>query len=468
MALKVWLLSCLLTVGRTQSASVLLKFVTSPTQKPITYFEDQPLSGYSQERVPKPQPSTDNKDMDDFLGGGNPIGSWKRWDTASNQTASSAQKPQHAGQTSEKTFTQQQILEKLFSDYHKHLEKQKQNATVKDKNGEQGRYQHQFGSSVHIRPKPTATISSGALELDTEEGTKIASPSNSQASYKLHRPGSSGGGGGRPPKDGWVSLEPIPWSSSKISKWTPNKETSSPSSSWNSQSHKPSWATNVQRPPSHSSSWSDSKPSHLENRPSFSDNRPSYSDNRPSFSENKPSYSDNRPSYSDNRPSFPDNRPSFPDTKPSFSDNRPLTWDDTPSKPSWSDTLHRPSWDTSKPSWTEANVKPSWSSDNPIVTKPSWSQTANKPSSSWTDLSNKPAFTGRPTSSWSRPSKPADATNHPLGIITDGKPPEWPKDTPSPSFHRPTGEIKITSNRFAANLGGTRLGYAFSAPKRNK
>jgi hypothetical protein len=444
MALKVWLLSCLLTVGQTHSASVPLKFVTSPTQKPITYFEDAPL--YSQERLPKPQSQTATKDTaDDFLAGGNPIGSWKRWGTAApfNQTASSGQKPQSAAQTSEKTFTQQQILEKLFSDYHKHLEKQKLNATAsKDKNDEQGRY-HQFGSSsVNIRPKPTATISSGALELETEEGTKIASPSNSQASYKLHRPGSSSsGGGGRPPKDGWVSLEPIPWSSSKISKWTPNKETSSPSSSWNSQSHKPSWAANVQRPPSHSSSWSDSKPGQSDNRPSYSDNRPSFSDNRPSFSDNRPSYSDNRPSYSDNRPSFPDNRPTFPDTKPSFSDNRPLNWEDTPSKPSWSDTLHRPSWDTSKPSWTEANVKPSWNSDNPIVAKPSWSQNANKPSSSWTDLSNKPAFTGRPTSSWSRPSKPADTSNHPLGIITDGKPAEWPKDQQSPSFHRPAGEI---------------------------
>jgi hypothetical protein len=451
MALKVWLLSCLLTVGRTHSASVPLKFVTSPTQKPITYFEDAPIYS-SQERLPKPQSQTATKDTtaDDFLGGGNPIGSWKRWGTAGPFNQTSGQKPQQAAaqaQTSEKTFTQQQILEKLFSDYHKHLEKQKQNATVgKDKNGDQGRY-HQFGSSsVHIRPKPISPISSGSLELETEEGTKIASPSNSHASYKLHRPGSSSsGGGGRPPKDGWVSLEPVPWSSSKISKWTPNKETFSPSSPWNSQSsHKPSWASNAQRPPSHSSSWSDSKPGH-------------YSDNRPSFSENRPSYSDSRPT--------------FPDTKPSFSDNRPLTWDDTPSKPSWSDTLHRPSWDTSKPSWTEANVKPSWGSETPIVAKPSWSsQNANKPSSSWTDLSNKPAFTGRPTSSWSRPSKPADASNHPLGIITDGKPPEWPKDTPaSQSYLRPTGERYNQSNRFfAAYLGGARLGYAFSAPKRNK
>ncbi|XP_059481357.1 mucin-2-like [Neocloeon triangulifer] len=409
----------------TLSAGLPLKFVTSPTQKPITYFEDPPLVV---NRHTKPLTHHDgDKEIESFLGGSSSVGSWKRWDHAA-----SAKPAAQPAATNEKTFTQQQILEKLFADYHNHLEEQKkQKKSNTTEHGGASADQGRYVSSINIRPKPTPT-QTGHWALDIEESTKVLNPSSAMANLKLHRPGTSNTEvSGRPPKDGWVSLEPIPWSSSKISKWTPNKATSSsPTAVWNTQmSQKPFWSTNQQQ-----------QQQEHQHRPSQQTS----------------------------------SSVSNWDLRPSSSDNRPLNWDDLPGKPNWSDTLNRPSWDNNKPSWTEANVKPSWSSSSSSSSesapnKPTWAQTvSNKPSlsgssSSWTDLSSKPSFanTNRPSSfSGTRPSKPPpsghDLLSHHLGIITDGKLPEWPIDTPAsssftkpaahkPTWNRPTQSVNVQS-----------------------
>ncbi|KAJ9578844.1 hypothetical protein L9F63_004948 [Diploptera punctata] len=136
-------------------------------------------------------------------------------------------------------------------------------------------------------------------------------------------------------RDGWVTLEAVPWSSSKISKWQSN----------NSGNKKPHW-TLLNRPSTQD--WDSEKPSKPLDRPQYSEkpyDRPQYTDkpyDRPQYTDkpyDRPQYTDkpyDRPQYTEkpyDRPQYtekPYDRPQYtekPYDKPQYTEkpyDRPL------------------------------------------------------------------------------------------------------------------------------------------------
>lgn len=187
---------------------------------------------------------------------------------------------------------------------------------------------------------------------------------------KRYRPGSESNNYHHPynKNNGWVTLEAVPWSKSKVSKWQSSVKPTS--SNYNYPSGASGGYNRPSRPPynyeedygnnNDNDEFYNQKPS----RPTFQNNqfyspsssgnnRPTpppessyshhtqsshydddYRPNRPHYQSERPSYHNERPSYQSERPSgykpdiITDNRPSnFPSHEPSYEHNRPNSYD---------------------------------------------------------------------------------------------------------------------------------------------
>jgi hypothetical protein len=441
------------------AATLPLKFVTSP-EHPVSFIDDTPVENSPRQPHDITVTSRPHNVLDKIQGtdldvdglGEETLGAWKQWLSTSQNR--STLKPN----TNQKTFTQQQIMEKLFNDYHKHLQEQK------NKNNK----------------NPTANNSPWPLDTEHDDGS--LRPSDAMTNLKFDTLHSFN----QPPKDGWVSMQPVPWSVSKISKWTPNKHSSShhQSSSVYGGTKPFDRPQNGERPYGGGSSWNNDRPQisqwgneKPQTAPWGSDRPQPPSGNRPpSFgSENRPSYGSNdrpqSPSYGSNdRPQSPSYGSNDRPQSPSYGSNdRPQSpsygFNDRPQSPSYGSGSKPQNWGGSdSSSWHEPANKPGWAnvpvdsepeSNKPLtwntVPKPQWgSVSASKPESvtikpwidnkpEWTDLnfrpvSNKPSYGGS-----SRPPQTTQVVNHHIGIITDSKPADWPSDPPfTSSQHKPS------------------------------
>lgn len=146
-------------------------------------------------------------------------------------------------------------------------------------------------------------------------------------------------------RDGWVTLEPIPWSSSKVSKWHPNKKPYK-ATPWNEYEDKSQEYPMRPKPPQYYDSvemddFYDNRPPHSTNKPSvyprpwntnnYDDEieRPNSYSSRPPVNNNN--YNNQKPPYYD---SFYDNFKPQSNDKPwnddIISDNRPSDFPDFP------------------------------------------------------------------------------------------------------------------------------------------
>lgn len=144
-------------------------------------------------------------------------------------------------------------------------------------------------------------------------------------------------------RDGWVTLEPIPWSSSKVSKWHPNKKPYK-ATPWNEYEDKSQEYPMRPKPPQYYDSvemddFYDNRPPHSTNKPSvyprpwntnnYDDEieRPNSYSSRPPVNNNN--YNNQKPPYYD---SFYDNFKPQSNDKPwnddIISDNRPSDFPD--------------------------------------------------------------------------------------------------------------------------------------------
>ncbi|KAF4530985.1 hypothetical protein B566_EDAN013259 [Ephemera danica] len=392
------------------STTIPLKFVTShdPLASLVTEtIPDSPRQPHEITVTSKPHNVLDKIAAGDLDVDGiseQTLGAWKRWlSTTQNRTFVNPN-------PNEKTFTQQQIMEKLFNDYHKHLQEQNQN-----------------------EERPAGIHSPWPLDTENEEGT--VHPSDAMTNLKFERPHNFNFNQA-PPKDGWVTMQPIPWSVSKISKWTPNKNTGTVSQS---------------------SFYGGTKPF---DRPPTGDRPYGWSTERPQTSH----WNDEKPQTAAWGSNKPQNTPwggNKPHVVPSFgTSTRPQNWGSGGSETSWHEPANKPGWanvpvdtELEKPSSWNTVPKPQWGS----VSQPSKPEfgSVNKPkpwiesSSGWTDLNFRPVSSRPPIPSYGsvqRPTQPTHVVNHQIGIITDGKPAEWPSDPPfSSSHHKPSSTYPGTN-----------------------
>lgn len=115
-------------------------------------------------------------------------------------------------------------------------------------------------------------------------------------------------------KDGWVTLEAVPWSSSKVSKWYPNNNKFSHKNSYDSPlSHQPSYEDDDDRyhnnfpkprpPPNYHDEFNDD---YADDNPTLKPVYTSYDTHRPSQSNNRPQYS-----WSQNQNTGYEQRPTY-------------------------------------------------------------------------------------------------------------------------------------------------------------
>ncbi|XP_023246057.1 uncharacterized protein LOC106642045 [Copidosoma floridanum] len=178
---------------------------------------------------------------------------------------------------------------------------------------------------------------------------------------------------------GWVTLDAVPWSKSKISKWQPNPTTQGPwpeHKPWDKPSFNKPWNSDY---PSRPASYETGKPwQNKLTRPEWSDNDGSGS-SKPWYSERPRPIQHERPSYpaiandEDNpnqaqkwppeRPAW-DREPSRPslDTDDSPSNFPPNNWENYEPKPSY--THHTESYVSESGGWHDRNDFPSPNSHN--------------------------------------------------------------------------------------------------------
>ncbi|XP_008207629.1 uncharacterized protein LOC100678266 [Nasonia vitripennis] len=182
---------------------------------------------------------------------------------------------------------------------------------------------------------------------------------------------------------GWVTLEAIPWSKSKISKWQANPTTQGPwpdSKPWDKPSYnKPPWNSDFPRPSSSYESSSSSKP--------WQNKKPHWQDNSPASS-NKPWYSQDRPRPGQQQ----SDRPSYPPAIDKYEEN--------PSQAQ--------KWPPERPSWDRYGDSSRPSSD--IITDDA---PPNFPSSSWDRPGQRPSYTHHTESYVSEPSGWHDRNDFP-------------------------------------------------------
>lgn len=247
-------------------------------------------------------------------------------------------------------------------------------------------------------------VNEGILKLDQPQGDNNANDTLERNKNRGDNPYDD--------RNGWVTLEAIPWSKSKISKWQANQETQKP---W--PEHKP---------------WE--KPQSSE-RPSYEDNVPWYEKQKPHYAEHhgshqKPWYESERPKPSE--PSRPSRPSYFDDNDFDERPNYAQKWPPENNKQSWNKyssplketpdiiTDDRPSnfpgnWEKpqlSKPLYTFDRI-PEGNRDH---NKNDWNTQRYDPPSKYEQLNNRPSNFPRPSSSaFDRPnfSQYQYSTDHP-------------------------------------------------------
>lgn len=220
-----------------------------------------------------------------------------------------------------------------------------------------------------------------SIEAEDDEGNRRVSNMNSEQETvtdtqerKRYRPGGENNDYHHPydKNNGWVTLEAVPWSKSKVSKWQSSVKPSSNSGNYNYASgnggnynrpsrplpynyeedygntndnddyysQKPSRPTfqnnqfygpsssanNRPTPPPESSYSHHSHPPHFDN--DYRPNRPPPQSERPSYQNERPSYQPDRPTGGYKPDIITDNRPSnFPNHEHSYDHNRPNAYD---------------------------------------------------------------------------------------------------------------------------------------------
>ncbi|XP_046430300.1 uncharacterized protein LOC124184537 [Neodiprion fabricii] len=255
-------------------------------------------------------------------------------------------------------------------------------------------------------------------EINAKENTTVYSNSkldhpqgDENANDTFERNKQWGGGNSYDDRTGWVTLEAIPWSKSKISKWQANQDAQKP---W--PDHRP-W----EKPQSVDRPWQQRPSYNDDNAPWYEKSKPHYPDNagnkKPWFESDRPKPNKpSRPSYFDNGDDFED-RPSYaqkwPPEKPwdkyadSFKQTPDIITDDKP-------TNFPSNWD--KPQIS----KPSYNLDrfgdgNREQTTTGWNSHKYEFPPKYEELNNRPSNFPQPSSSFDRPhfSHYQYSTDHP-------------------------------------------------------
>lgn len=272
---------------------------------------------------------------------------------------------QHHQQHSVKTVYSPELLQKFLKDYAKKMVQASEATTTQEPIVVTSEETLSFRDKYESIEAPDdddsnrRVSSADTSEQDSENPTDIQE-------RKRYRPGSDQNNFQNQHNNknsGWVTLEAVPWSKSKVSKWQSSvKPSYSNQNNFNHQSNNNGGYNRPHRPPPYNYEENDDNDDYYQrpNRPTFQNNQ-FYSGGSPQSSNNRPppdsqyshhSHSSHHSSssqnnydndYRPNRPYQPeiitDNRPSnFPNQEPSYgqneySHNRPNSYENRPSRP---------------------------------------------------------------------------------------------------------------------------------------